>query len=208
MEFISEIAASSVAVMEPNSLIQHIEKLVPLTEEAKVELLSLVQVKKLRKKDVLIYEGDISYYSNFVDTGLLRLYAVDKTGVEHVIQFAPPGWWIGDMGSILKQQAGRLYIDALENSTVFQLRWSSMQELYTKHPIFETYFRVLAENSLAAYQSRLLNHLSMPARDRYAAFCQLYPSLIDQLPQKQIASYIGVTPEFFSKMMSQPALKK
>ena len=111
------------------------------------------------------------------------------------------------MGSILKAQPGRLYIDALENSTVFQLRWTALQELCTKHPVFETYFRSLAEHSLAAYQSRLLNHLSLPARDRYAEFCRLYPSLIDQLPQKQIASYIGVTPEFFSKMMSQPVSK-
>lgn len=191
--------------MENNSLLQHIGKLVTLSEEAKSDLLAIIQVKKLRKKDLLAHEGEQNYLSNFVDSGLLRLYAVDKTGVEHVIQFAPPGWWIGDMGSILKQQPGKLYIDALENSTVFQLRWSSIQELYSRHPILETYFRILAEHSLAAYQYRLLSHLSLPARDRYAEFCRLYPSLIEQLPQKQIASYIGVTPEFFSKMMSQPA---
>jgi len=192
--------------MEYKLLLKNITKHIQLSEEDKKYL--LLQSKKLRRKSFLVQEGDITKAAVFVNSGLLRMYSIDKNGFEHILQFAPPGWWIGDMKSYITQQPGTLYIDALEDSEVLLLEKTQMDRLYEKVPAFERFFRILAENSLATYQQRLIDNLSLPAIDRYNNFCRLYPSLIECLPQKQVAAYIGVTPEFLSKMLSQPPSNK
>jgi CRP-like cAMP-binding protein len=180
----------------------NIAKHISLSPDEQSFFISLLQVKKLRKKQYLNQEGDIAKGPSFVTSGILRGYSLDKNGYEHVIQFAPPGWWIGDMASMIKQQPAKLYVDALEDSEVLWLWKADLDKLYAQVPKFERFFRILAENSVATYQNRLINYLSLPAIERYAEFCKQYPSLIQRLPQKQVASYIGVTPEFLSKMLN------
>jgi CRP-like cAMP-binding protein len=194
--------------MEYGLLLENIAKHIQLSEADKKYLLPLLQSKKLRRKNFLIQEGDITRTATFVVSGLLRMYAIDRNGFEHILQFAPPGWWVGDIKSYRTQQPGTLYIDALEDSELLLLELKQLERLYEKVPSFERFFRILAENALATYQQRLIENLSLPAIDRYNSFCRLYPSLIECLPQKQVASYIGVTPEFLSKMLSQAPPKK
>jgi CRP-like cAMP-binding protein len=105
------------------------------------------------------------------------------------------------MRSWIEQQPGTLYIDAIDASEILTLLKSDIDELYASIPKLERFFRILAENALAAYQHRLIDNLSLSAMERYNNFCRLYPSLIEHLPQKQVAAYIGVTPEFLSKML-------
>jgi CRP-like cAMP-binding protein len=186
-------------------LFRHIAEHITLTEEERAYFATLLRPKKIRKKQFLTQEGEIQKATVFVTAGLLRSYSLDKNGFEHVIQFAPPGWWIADMYSVTRQQPGALFIDALEDSEIIGIGKADLDELYGKVPKFERFFRILAENSLITYQNRLISNLSLPAKERYANFCQLYPSLIGCLPQKQVASYIGVTPEFLSKMLNSPA---
>lgn len=193
--------------MNYSLLLDHVSKHITLTEEEQSYLISLLNIKKLKKKQYLNQEGDVSKGPAFVTQGILRSYSLDKNGFEHVIQFAPPQWWIGDMYSIVNQQPGRLYIDAIEDSEIIWLWKSDLDKLYSNIPKFERFFRILAENSVIAYQDRLIGYLSLPAMERYARFCRQYPSLIECLPQKQVASYIGVTPEFLSKMLNSPAVK-
>ena len=189
--------------MEYGLLLKSIAKHIQLTEEDEKYLLSLLQSRKLRKKNFLLQEGDVNKAGAFVVSGLLRMYSIDKNGFEHILQFAPPGWWIGDMKSFVTQQPGTLYVDALEDSEILLVEKTRLERLYEKVPSFERFFRILAENAIATYQQRLADYLSLPALDRYNNFCRLYPSLVECLPQKQVASYIGVTPEFLSKMLSQ-----
>lgn len=186
-------------------LLEHVSRHISLTEEEQSYFISLLHLKQLRRKQYLAQEGDISKGPSFVTQGILRSYSLDKNGFEHVIQFAPPGWWIGDMYSFVHQQPGKLYIDAIEDSELVWLWRSDLDNLYHRIPKFERFFRILAENSLVAYQDRLISNLSLPAKERYAHFCRQYPSLIECLPQKQVASFIGVTPEFLSKMLNAPA---
>lgn len=190
--------------MTAELLLQHIARHVQLTEEEEDYFVSLLHFKKIRKKQFLFQEGDIYSTTSFVTTGLLRLYSIDKNGFEHILQFAPPGWWIGDMHSFLKKQPGTLLVDAIEDSEIVILKKTDLDQLYARVPKFERFFRILAENALATYQHRLVNNLSLSAAERYNTFCQLYPSLIQSLSQKYVASYIGVTPEFLSKMLSGP----
>jgi CRP-like cAMP-binding protein len=189
-------------------LLKNIGMHISLTTEEEAYFSSFLQYKNIRRKHFLYQEGDVNTFQAFVVEGCLRSYSVDKNGFEHVLQFAPPGWWIGDMQSIITQQPGTLYIDAIDDTAIILLFRSDLEKIYTAVPGFERFFRILAENALATYQHRLIGNLSLPAKERYENFCRLYPSLIQCLPQKQIAAYIGVTPEFLSKMLNQPYSKK
>lgn len=174
-----------------------------LDEQEQDYFLSLLQEKKLQRKEFLLHEGDICEYSAFVLSGCLRAYSVDENGVEHILQFAPQNWWITDMFSILSDKPAHLNIDTLEDSEVLILSKSNQELLYEKVPKFERYFRILIQNSTVASRQRVLDNLELSAKERFAKFCKTYPSLINSLPQKQIAAYIGVTPEFMSKMKAE-----
>jgi CRP-like cAMP-binding protein len=194
--------------MDIQLLNNHISLHIQLTEEEQSFLQSVLHAKKIKKKHFLLQEGEVNNYVTFVTAGILRIYSIDKNGFEHILQFAPPGWWIGDMKSMLTLQPATLNIDALEDSEVLWISKDDLNKLYTTVPKFERFFRILAENSIAAHQQRLVNNLSLSAAERYNNFCRLYPSLIQSLPQKQVASYIGVTPEFLSKMLNNLTEKK
>lgn len=190
-------------------LLQHVNKHITLNREEEEFFLDLFQPRAVKQKQFLYHEGDIHKGQAFVTNGCLRSYAIDHNGFEHILQFAPTGWWIGDMQSLLDQQPGKLTIDAVENSEMLIIQKTDLDQLFDRIPKFERYFRRLLERSLITYQNRLLDNLSLSAKERYEHFCQQYPTLILQLPQKQVASYIGVTPEFLSKMLNrlQPAAK-
>ena len=189
--------------MDVTILLKNIATHISLNNEEEAYFVSFLQHRKIKKKHFLYQEGDINKFQAFVAEGCLRSYSIDKNGFEHVLQFAPPGWWIGDIQSIITQEPGTLYIDAVEDSEVLLLFKKDLEKIYTTVPKLERFFRILAENALATYQHRLIGNLSLSAKERYENFCRLYPSLIQCLPQKQVAAYIGVTPEFLSKMLNQ-----
>ncbi|MES1226227.1 MAG: Crp/Fnr family transcriptional regulator [Bacteroidota bacterium] len=189
--------------MSEELILQSISRHIALEKDGQDYFLSILKNKKIKKRQFLSQEGDISKGPVFVIKGILRSYAVDKNGFEHILQFAPPGWWMADMYSLITQQAGQLSIDAIEDSEIVLLPKPELDKLYQSIPAFERFFRILAENSLVAYQQRIIGNLSQTAKERYTNFCKSYPSLIECLPQKQVASYIGVTPEFLSKMLKK-----
>lgn len=195
--------------MEANKLIlNNIAGYIHLDEKDKEFFVSLLKPMKLKRRQVLLNEGEVCRYSSFVVSGCLRGYSVDANGYEHVLNFAPQNWWIADMYSLITQKPGVLNIEALEDTEILTLSKFNQEELYLKVPLFERFFRIIVENSLVTYQQRLLDNLSLPAEERYNNFCKRYPTLINGLPSKQIAAYIGVTPEFFSKMRHQMLKKK
>ncbi|BAV06214.1 cAMP-binding domain of CRP or a regulatory subunit of cAMP-dependent protein kinases [Filimonas lacunae] len=190
--------------MALSSLItRNISQHITLQPQEEEYFVSLLQPMQLKRKQVLLKEGEICKYSFFVNTGCLRGYSVDDNGFEHVLNFAPEGWWMADMYSLISQKPGVLYIDALEETELVTLSKTDQLQLYKEVPAFERFFRIITENSLVAYQQRLLDNLSLTAEERYHSFCKRYPPLINRLPSKQIAAYIGVTPEFFSKMRNK-----
>lgn len=178
---------------------------IPLTQPEKDYFTSLLQVEKLKKKEYLLRQGEVSKYSAFVTSGCLRGYSIDRNGTEHVLSFAPADWWMADMYSLISQQPGVLNIEALEDTEMLLLSKADQEKLYLELPKFERFFRILAEKSLVANQQRLIDRLSLSGQERYAKFCNRYPTLINHLPQKQIAAYIGVSPEFLSRARAEMA---
>lgn len=184
-------------------IIENINKIVTLSPEEELLFLSKTEIKQYKAKTVLVNAGEISKYSYFVNSGLLRSFNINDNIVEHVLSFACEGWWIGDIYSLISKKPGNLFIEVLEDAEVVLLTRESQNELFTEIPKLERFFRILTENSLVAHQERLMDNLSLTAEERFDKFCKRYPTIIQRVPQKQIASYIGVTPEFFSKMKSR-----
>ena len=181
-------------------ILQNIEKIVSLSDLEKETILSKIEVKQYTAKTVLLNAGEVCKHSYFVHSGILRSFNINDNIVEHVLQFACEGWWIGDMYSLITQKPGNLYVEVNEDAEVVLLSKENQEILYQEIPKLERFFRILIENSLVANQERLMDNLSLSAEERFEKFCTKYPTLIQKVPQKQIASYIGVTPEFFSKM--------
>ncbi|MBW3519029.1 Crp/Fnr family transcriptional regulator [Flavobacterium sp. NKUCC04_CG] len=181
-------------------LLKSIAKHVDLNEEEKDFLCSKVTEKTFKAKELLLKENEICHQSFFVIDGILQSYNIDEQGVKHTLSLATTGWWIADMYSFLSGKPGQLYIEAIENTTVLCLRKEDQQLLFDRIPKIDRYFRILIENSLIANQQRIIDNLSLTAEERYDRFCEKYPIIKDKVPQIHIASYLGVTPEFFSKM--------
>ena len=189
-------------------LMSSIRRHIDPTADEESYFLSLLQTMQVKKRRFLLQEGDVCRHSAFVVNGCMRSYTVDDNGFEHILQFAPEGWWIADMYSFISGRPGQLYIDALEHSELLLLSKSHQEKLYHDVPKFERFFRIIVENSLVAGRQRILDNMSLSATQRYDQFCQQYPTLIHRLPQKQIAAYIGVTPEFLSKLRGEKARRK
>ena len=189
------------------SILENINSHVSLTEEECDFFLSKTSTKKIKAKTVLLSAGEIANCTYFVNSGIIRSFNINDNIIEHVLHFACEGWWIGDMYSYISGKPGNLFLEVLEDAEVVIITKENQQQLYQEIPKLERFFRILAENSLVAHQERLMDNLSLTAEERFEKFCSKYPTLIQKVPQKQIASYIGITPEFFSKMKAR-LLKK
>ena len=184
-------------------ILKNISRFIELTPEESSYFTSLLKVKKLKKKQYLLQEGDITRYEYFVNKGCLRTYTIDEKGLEHVIQFAIEDWWGGDMYSFLTQTPAKYTIDALEDSELLCLEKNALEELYIKVPKFEKFFRHLLQNAFISLQERIIANLSQQADERYCTFIGKYSTMEKRLPLKQIASYLGITPESLSRIRSQ-----
>jgi len=189
------------------SILQNIAKHVALTSEEEALFLSKTETKTYKAKTILLSLGEIANCTYFVNSGILRSFNINDNIIEHVLHFACEGWWIGDMYSYISGKPGNLFIEVLEDAEVVLISKENHEILYKEIPKLERFFRILAENSLVAHQERLMDNLSLSAEERFEKMCKKYPSLIQKVAQKHLASYIGVTPEFFSKMKSK-LLKK
>ena len=189
------------------SILENISKHVALTPQEQELFLSKTETKPFKAKTILLNAGEVATCTYFVNSGILRSFNINDNIIEHVLHFACEGWWIGDMYSYISGKPGNLFLEVLEDAEVVIITKENQQQLYQEIPKLERFFRILAENSLVSHQERLMDNLSLTAEERFEKFCSKYPTLIQKVPQKHIASYIGVTPEFFSKMKSR-SLKK
>ena len=189
------------------SILENIAKHVSLTPEEETLFLSKTETKQFKTKTILLSAGEVATCTYFVNSGILRSFNINDNIIEHVLHFACEGWWIGDMYSYISGKPGNLFLEVLDDAEVVIITKENQQQLYQEIPKLERFFRILAENSLVSHQERLMDNLSLTADERFEKFCFKYPTLIQKVPQKHIASYIGVTPEFFSKMKSR-MLKK
>ena len=156
-----------------------------------------------KRRELLLRAGEHCRHYMFVVQGCLRMYSEDDKGDRHIIKFAPEGTWMTDIDSFFHRKPSRLFIDALEPTTVMQTELEPLVSSFTHSWRLSNIFRVLAENELALLQQRHLETLSSTAEERYQTFCDTYPQLMNRISQSQIAAYLGVSPEFLSRMKSK-----
>lgn len=191
--------------METELILKNVARHITLDDEEKQFFLSLLEPLSLKRKKLYLETGTVCKYSAFVVDGALKSFTVDQDGKEHILSFATRDWWISDMYSLLSQRPAILNIEAIADSEVLLLSRENQQELYRKVQKFERFFRILVENSLVASHQRLIDNMSSTAEQRYLQFIKKYPALPSCVPQHSIASYLGITPEFLSKIRSRIA---
>lgn len=188
-------------------ILANVARHITLTEEETAYFLSLIRERNLSRKELVLKEGQLCRDINFVQAGTLRAFYLDKSGKDSTVMFAVNDWWITDMFCFVNQQEAMLNIEALEDSTVFQLAKKDLDTLFVKVPKFEKFFRVLMQNAYVREQLRVIQTLSLTAEERYNHFLAKYPQVVKQVTQKQIASYLGITPEFLSNIRRNKAKK-
>lgn len=184
--------------MTHNLLLKNIGKHIDLDKEETNFFISLLKLEEIPKKHFVLKEGQLCKTISYIQSGTLRAYYVDKNGKESTIMLAIADWWITDMYCFINRLPAMLYIEATENSSIFQLQKKDLDTLFIKVPKFERFFRILMQNAYTREQLRVIENLSLSAEERYHNFLRKYPQTVKQVTQKQIASYLGITPEFLS----------
>ena len=186
---------------------QKFNEAIILSKEEKEIIKNHLTPKKLRKKQYLLQEGDVSKYVAFVEKGVLRSYSLDEKGDEHIIQFAIEGWMISDLSSFLTGKPATYTIDALEDSELVLISRASNEELM-KIPKYETWMRLQITGAYIALQKRLTSIISLALEERYTSLIDTYPQIVQRVPQHMIASYMGLTPETLSRVRKKMQTRK
>lgn len=190
------------------ALLKNIADFIDLTLEEKEYFISVLQTKKIRKRQYHVQAGDTCRYECYVVKGCLRQYYVDETGMEHTIMFAIEDWWTSDMYGLITGKPALTNIEAMEDSELLLIEKNDFEELLAKVPKFERLFRIKLQRAFIAHQRRIIENMSMPAEQRYLNFIEQFPAMEQRLPLKHIASYLGITPESLSRIRKQLAEKK
>jgi CRP-like cAMP-binding protein len=181
---------------------------ISLTQKEEEFLKTFLTLKKLRKKQYWLQEGDICKSICVVEKGALKAYVLDQAGNEHITSFALEGWTMGDLYSFIKEEPATLNIEALEYCELTLISKSAYNELLQRFQKFETYMRILMTDAYMALQRRTNNMISLPLEERYKAFVDIYPTLMQRVPQHMIASHMGLSPETLSRLRSKMMRKE
>ena len=189
--------------MSINKLIASFNNYLPLNEQEQEDLAKRVTERRIKRRQFILQEGDLCNHYIFVVEGCFKLYHIDKKGVEHNLQFIAENDWIMELDSFYSEKPSRVYIEAIEPSLILQIKRLDLYYLFTSHPKFDRNFRVIVENRYVELENRVLQNISSTAEERYLSFLDQYPHLSLRLPNTQIASYLGITPEFLSKIRKE-----
>jgi CRP/FNR family transcriptional regulator, anaerobic regulatory protein len=183
-----------------DDILNNICRFVSLSNSDKEELIDIIQTKKVSKNGFIVTPNAICKHQTYVLKGSFRSYYIAPNGIEHTIQFAIEDWFISDFNSYITQTPASLYVEAMENSVIQQLAYEDVESLCENNHRIERYFRLVAQKAFAFSQKRTLSNLGKTAEERYIEFRSLYPKIEQRVPQYALASYLGITPEFLSKV--------
>lgn len=182
---------------------QNVGRFIDLTEKEKALFRSFLKEGRAKRKEFVLQPGEVANYEYFVVKGCLKVYSMDSNGVEHVSMFAIEDFWTGDMASFMLRQPSTYFIKALEDSEFLMLSKQNFERLFQEIPKFERFYRNLYQRSLLSYISRTNQGISLTAEERYEIFLSKYPQIANRIKQKDMAAYLGITPEFLSMIRSK-----
>ncbi len=197
------LAPAKAAAMNTEPLFEYIQRYIDLTGREKEILSGQVNHRKYLKGQYIVQQGDICKHESFVIKGCLKTFYIDNDGQEHIVMFAIENWWTADLGSFLTQTPADYNVQCLENTEVIQFPYEKLENLYEQIPKLERFFRIIIQKAYVASEKRIIRNFSLPAKERYLKFREQYPEIERRVPQYMIASYLGITKEFLSKIRSQ-----
>ena len=186
-----------------NLIFQNVARFISLNDEEKELFKSLLKKGSAKRKEFVMQPGEITKYEYYVIKGCLKVYSLDRNGVEHVSMFAIEDYWTGDMASFMLQQPSTYFIKALEDSEFLMISKENFERLFQEIPKFERFYRNLYQRSLVSYIQRTNQGISLTAEERYELFLGKYPHIANRITQKDLAAYLGITPEFLSMIRSK-----
>lgn len=188
-------------MLEP--LIKHIQKFVPLTNAEQAMLEGYLKYGEISKKHYLLSEGEQCHAQYFVIEGCLRMYFIKENGAEQIVQFGIDNWWLSDYSSLTLHTPSQFFIQAVQRSKIVVLTQHHQNELLDKLPQLERYFRLIYQRAYAAAQMRITFFTDLSGEEKYHHFASRFPDFVQRVPQYMLASYLGFTPEFLSKVRAK-----
>ena len=189
--------------MNNKLLLDYIKKHIDLSVEEETLLFSKIIPRQYLKDQYIVQQGDVCKTVNFMLSGCTKTFYMDAEGQEHIVMFSIENWWTSDLGSFISQTPADYNVQCLENTELFQFTYNTLEALYVEIPKLERLFRKIVEPAFVASQKRIVRNFSLSAKERYLIFKETYPKIEQRVPQYMIASYLGITKEFLSKIKSQ-----
>lgn len=190
------------------SLLAFMSSTFPLNDKEIEELCALFTERKIKRRGFILHQGDVCKHVTFVVSGCVKMYTIDLAGKEHNLDFAIENEWIGDLSSFYAEKSSSVFIESVEPSVILQISRPDLIYLYSNYPKLNSTFRIIIERKYIDLQNRVLQNISATAEERYLDFVDRSPSLAVRLPNTQVASYLGITPEFLSRIRSELAHKR
>lgn len=190
-----------------SSILNNIKQHVTLTSAEESEFISILRTTRIKKRQFLDQPGFVSGYRNYIVKGAFRSFFLDKDGKDHTIQIAIDDWFVSDFHSYITQTPATLHVEALEDSIILQMKYEDIEGLCAKCHHLSEYFRITTELAFAHSRKRALSALSKTAEERYLEFLERYPGIVNRVPQKIVASYLGISAEFLSKIRANLSQK-
>lgn len=187
------------------SFLKYISKYINLTHAEETLLLSKIRFRNYLKEQYMVQQGDVCRNVNFIISGCTKTFYMDTEGQEHIVMFAVENWWTSDLGSFITQKPADFNTQCIESTEVVQFTYENLEVLYKEIPKLDRLFRKITERAYVASQKRIVRNFSLTAKERYVIFKAAYPEINKRVPQYMIASYLGITKEFLSKIKRQLA---
>ncbi|MDT3404678.1 Crp/Fnr family transcriptional regulator [Mucilaginibacter terrae] len=184
-------------------LLNHIQKFVPLTADEQELVVSYLKYEELGKKQFMFSEGDTCNAQYFVMEGCVRMYFIKDNGVEQIVQFGIDNWWIADYMSFTMHTPSKFFLQTVQRSKMVVLKQDKQEELLDRLPKLERYFRRVYQKAYAAAQTRVLFHADLSGEEKYHHFASRFPDFVQRIPQYMLASYLGFSPEFLSRVRAK-----
>ncbi len=188
-----------------SNLLNHINEKFQLTDKECSLISEIVTIRELKKKEFLIRPDSYSNSMNFISKGCLRTYYIDQEGQEHTLQLGIENWWINDLYGYITEQPSKMYVQALENTTIVQIHKPTLENLYTLIPAISHFFREKMQSAYVSLQERTIENMSTDSISRYITFRKQYRDIEQRVPQYIVASFLGITPEFLSHLRKKHA---
>lgn len=193
---------------EYNSILNNIRRYVKLSEEETKKLIAIIRTTRVKKRQLIIQPGFVCQYRSYIVKGAFRVFHLDEEGKEHTVSIGIEDWFVTDFYSYISQTPATNYAEALEDSIIFQMKYEDIELLCKEIHALSEYFRLTTEKAFAYSRKRVISNISKTAEERYFEYMNKYPTIANRVPQYVLASYLGISAEFLSKIRARQNKKK